>query len=264
MTIPNLLTILRVLLTPLLVIFLLENRLIEALIVFAVAGITDALDGLIARLYKQKTRLGAFLDPLADKLLLATTYVLLAFQNLVPSWLTVIVLSRDVLIVLGVFVLFMQDLPFEIRPSLASKLTTCAQIVTAITAMATALASLLSERPVKPFLAMTGEITLRGDVLPIGGLKEKLLAAYRSGIKTVILPKQNKKDMTEIPPEIKKGVKFRFVSNVAEVLKYAFDLTSITGGRGSFQMEHARYEEIPPHLAEKVIAATKEQKEEEK
>jgi cardiolipin synthase len=141
MTIPNLLTILRVLLTPLLVIFLLENRLSEALIVFVAAGVTDGLDGLIARLYKQKTRLGAFLDPLADKLLLATTYVLLAFQNLVPNWLTVIVLSRDVLIVLGVFVLFMQDLPFEIKPSLASKLTTCAQIVTAITTMATALAS---------------------------------------------------------------------------------------------------------------------------
>jgi cardiolipin synthase len=60
---------------------------------------------------------------------------------LVPDWLTVIVLSRDVLIVLGVFVLFMQDLPFEIRPTLASKLTTCAQIITAIVAMATALAS---------------------------------------------------------------------------------------------------------------------------
>jgi cardiolipin synthase len=141
MTIPNLLTILRVLLTPLLVIFLLEDRLSEALIVFVAAGITDGLDGLIARLYQQKTRLGAFLDPLADKLLLTTTYVLLAVQNLVPSWLTVIVLSRDVLIVLGVFVLFMQDLPFEIKPSLASKLTTCAQILTAIVTMATALAS---------------------------------------------------------------------------------------------------------------------------
>lgn len=140
MTIPNLLTIVRVLLTPLLVILLLEERLSEALFVFVVAGATDALDGLVARLYKQKSRLGAFLDPLADKLLLATTYVLLAFKNLVPSWLTVIVLSRDVLIVVGVFVLFMQDLPFEIRPTLASKLTTCAQIITAIVTMASALA----------------------------------------------------------------------------------------------------------------------------
>ncbi len=140
MTIPNLLTIVRVLLTPLLVILLLEERLSAALFVFVVAGVTDGLDGLIARLYKQKSRLGAFLDPLADKLLLATTYVLLAFLNLIPSWLTVIVLSRDMLIVVGVFVLFMQDLPFEIRPTLSSKLTTCAQILTAIVTMASALA----------------------------------------------------------------------------------------------------------------------------
>ncbi len=140
MTIPNLLTIVRVLLTPVVVILLLEERLSEALFVFVVAGLTDGLDGLIARLYKQKSNLGAFLDPLADKLLLATTYVLLAFKHLVPSWLTVIVLSRDLLIVVGVFVLFMQGLPFEIRPTLSSKLTTCAQIVTAIVTMASALA----------------------------------------------------------------------------------------------------------------------------
>ena len=141
MTIPNLLTILRILLTPLLVIFLLDEKLNAALAVFIIAGITDGLDGLIARLYMQKSKLGAFLDPLADKLLLATTYVLLAVKNLVPNWLTVIVLSRDVLIVLGVFVLFMQDLPFEVRPTIASKLTTCAQIFTAIVTMASAIAS---------------------------------------------------------------------------------------------------------------------------
>ncbi len=89
--------------------------------------------------------------------------------------------------------------------------------------MATALASLLSGRPVKPMLAMTGEITLRGEVLPIGGVKEKMLAAYRAGVKTVILPKENKKDMSEVPPEIKKVVRFKFVANVGEVLKLALD-----------------------------------------
>jgi len=89
--------------------------------------------------------------------------------------------------------------------------------------MATALASILSGRPVKPQLAMTGEITLRGDVLPIGGLKEKLLAAYRAGVKTVILPMENKKDLIEVPVEIKNGVRFKFVSNAGEVLKLALD-----------------------------------------
>lgn len=89
--------------------------------------------------------------------------------------------------------------------------------------MAVALASLLTDRPVKPRLTMTGEITLRGEVLPIGGVKEKMLAAYRAGVKTVILPKENKKDMSEIPPEIKKKIKFKFVSDVGEVLRLALD-----------------------------------------
>jgi cardiolipin synthase len=141
MTIPNLLTIARILLTPVLVIFLLDQRLTEALLVFVLAGITDGLDGLIARLYRQKSRLGAFLDPMADKLLLATTYVILGYQGLVPKWLTVIVLSRDVLIVLGILILVVQNHRVEIRPALVSKLTTFSQIITVIVAMAAALAS---------------------------------------------------------------------------------------------------------------------------
>jgi ATP-dependent Lon protease len=92
--------------------------------------------------------------------------------------------------------------------------------------MATAIASLLTERPVKPLLAMTGEMTLRGQVLPIGGLKEKTLAAYRSGIRTLILPKQNHKDMEEIPEEIKKKLKFVFLDTVDEVIEAALDSRS--------------------------------------
>jgi ATP-dependent Lon protease len=89
--------------------------------------------------------------------------------------------------------------------------------------MAVALASLATCRPVKSKLAMTGEITLRGQVLPIGGLKEKLLAAYRYGIKTVILPKDNKKDLVDIPPELKKGLKFKFVEEAYDVIKFALE-----------------------------------------
>jgi ATP-dependent Lon protease len=87
--------------------------------------------------------------------------------------------------------------------------------------MATAIASLLTGRPVKPLVAMTGEMTLRGQVLPIGGLKEKSLAAYRAGIKTLILPKQNQKDLEEIPDEIKKKINFVFVDTVDQVLELA-------------------------------------------
>ncbi|MBI5374111.1 MAG: endopeptidase La [Candidatus Schekmanbacteria bacterium] len=88
-------------------------------------------------------------------------------------------------------------------------------------AMATALASALTRIPVKNDIAMTGEITLRGRVLPIGGLKEKVLAAHRGGISTIIIPEENKKDIKEIPDNIKKDINFIFVNNVDEVLKTA-------------------------------------------
>ncbi|HMB94681.1 MAG TPA: endopeptidase La [Tepidisphaeraceae bacterium] len=89
------------------------------------------------------------------------------------------------------------------------------------TAMFTALASLMLNRPVRPDIAMTGEITLRGLVLPIGGLKEKTLAAKRAGIKQVIVPKRNEKDMPDIPQEVRETIKFHFVSTIDEVMKIA-------------------------------------------
>jgi ATP-dependent Lon protease len=89
------------------------------------------------------------------------------------------------------------------------------------TAMFTSLASLMLNKPVRADVAMTGEITLRGLVLPIGGLKEKTLAALRAGIKEVIVPKRNEKDLPDLPEEVKKNLKFHFVNNVDEVLKIA-------------------------------------------
>jgi ATP-dependent Lon protease len=89
-------------------------------------------------------------------------------------------------------------------------------------AMVTAIVSLMTGIPVKRDVAMTGEITLRGRVLPIGGLKEKLLAALRAGIKTVIIPDENAKDLTEIPDELKNALDIRTVSRMEEVLKIAF------------------------------------------
>ncbi len=132
MTIPNVLTLVRIILIPLLVILLLENQLGKALGIFIIAGITDALDGLIARMFQQKSKLGAYLDPLADKLLLVTTYLTLAHLSLLPVWLVVIVVSRDMFIVLGVMTFTFHGVKFEIQPSVLSKITTLMQIITVI------------------------------------------------------------------------------------------------------------------------------------
>ncbi len=89
--------------------------------------------------------------------------------------------------------------------------------------MATALVSLVSGRPVKKGVSMTGEITLRDQVMPVGGIKEKMLAAHRAGLKTVILPKRNQLDLDDVPDEIKKTMKFIFVDSVNDVLKSALE-----------------------------------------
>ncbi|MDR3543489.1 MAG: endopeptidase La [Desulfosporosinus sp.] len=87
--------------------------------------------------------------------------------------------------------------------------------------MATAMASALSKRSVRSDLAMTGEITLRGNVLPIGGVKEKVLAAHRAGIKVVLLPEENRKDLEDVPENVRKVMEFHFMSRIEEVLKLA-------------------------------------------
>ena len=87
--------------------------------------------------------------------------------------------------------------------------------------MYTAITSLMTGKPVKKDLAMTGEITLRGKVLPIGGVKEKTLAADRLGIKTVLLPELNRRDLDEIDPAVRKRLTIQFVEDVDQLLKYA-------------------------------------------
>ncbi len=110
LTIPNLLSILRMGLIPWFVISILDGDATRALWIFAIAGVTDALDGFIARFWHQQSALGAYLDPLADKLLLVTAYVMLAIPNLrigfvIPAWVTALVITRDVVIVVVALVL---------------------------------------------------------------------------------------------------------------------------------------------------------------
>jgi ATP-dependent Lon protease len=95
--------------------------------------------------------------------------------------------------------------------------------------LATALASLISGRPVRPDVGMTGEITLRGQVLPIGGLKEKVLAAHRAGLKTVIIPKRNEKDLDDVPEEVRQTIHFVLADRVEDVLDEALEPSAARG-----------------------------------
>jgi cardiolipin synthase (CMP-forming) len=129
LTIPNLLTLLRIIAIPVFLIFLEDLRYPEALGIFVAAGVTDGLDGAIARLTKTKTTFGAYLDPAADKLLLVSAFIALGFMHEVPRWLVVLVISRDVIIVLGFFLLFMVTREtMEVQPTWGGKLSTFLQL----------------------------------------------------------------------------------------------------------------------------------------
>lgn len=136
----NQLTLLRMLLIPAFVILVVYGQFGSALSVFVVAGVTDALDGLIARRSGQHTSLGAWLDPMADKLLLVTTFIVLTIPGLglanrLPVWLTVMVISRDVVIVLTVAIVNLAIGRRTFRPSIFGKIATATYILTAVCAM---------------------------------------------------------------------------------------------------------------------------------
>jgi cardiolipin synthase len=137
LTTANQLTILRMLLIPVFVILLLYGHQGWALITFMVAGLTDLLDGLIARLAGEKTTLGAWLDPMADKLLLVTMFIVLTLPgiglaNQLPIWFTILVISRDVAIVATVAVVNLAIGPRTFRPSIFGKIATATYIVTGV------------------------------------------------------------------------------------------------------------------------------------
>ncbi len=139
MTIPNLFTLARILLIPIFIWLLLCEMLNIALLVFFIAGVTDALDGFIARVSDQKSRLGAYLDPLADKLLLVSSFLVLGHLGLVPGWLVIIAVSRDVMIVLGLVTLTFFSVTIKIEPVLLSKLNTLLQISTVLAVLSVSL-----------------------------------------------------------------------------------------------------------------------------
>jgi cardiolipin synthase (CMP-forming) len=128
MNIPNSLTILRILLIPVYIGFMTYGSYGFALLTLLIAGLTDAIDGHLARKLNQRTRLGTILDPLADKLLLTSSFISLAMLHLVPSWLVILVVSRDLMLLLGTVVAHVTNTPINVTPTFWGKGTTLLQL----------------------------------------------------------------------------------------------------------------------------------------
>lgn len=156
---PNVLTTLRLLLLPLFMTLLVYRRPGPALVVLLLAALSDALDGLLARWLNQKTAIGSFLDPLADKLLSVTGFVTLALIGPIPPWFVIVVISRDVLISLGALVLYLHDGRLEISPSLTGKSAMLGQFATLVLTLLLQLDA-AGERLWKTVLILTATLTI--------------------------------------------------------------------------------------------------------
>lgn len=132
MNLPNLLSLFRFFLTAFFVVSIVYDRYVLGLLLFIFQSVSDMLDGFLARVMRQKTPLGAYLDPMADKVMLASSYIVLLYKGLVPLWLVLIVLLRDVVITLGFWVLIRISPDRRPQPSLISKMTTVFQMVTVV------------------------------------------------------------------------------------------------------------------------------------
>ncbi len=129
MSIPNLITLGRILLVPVVVWAIVSGAMLTAFALFLVAGVSDAVDGYLAKRFKMTSELGAYLDPLADKALIVSIYVTLGIAGNIPRWLVILVVSRDIMIVGAVMLSWLIGSPLKVKPLVVSKLNTAAQIV---------------------------------------------------------------------------------------------------------------------------------------
>jgi cardiolipin synthase len=131
-SIPNLITLARILLVPVVIWAITSGEMRIAFLLFLAAGVSDAVDGFLAKRFGMATELGAYLDPLADKAMIVSIYVALGIADAVPHWLVILVVSRDVMIVGAVILSWLVDKPVALKPLLVSKLNTVAQIALAL------------------------------------------------------------------------------------------------------------------------------------
>mgnify|MGYP002133255307 CR=1 FL=1 len=132
MNLPNFISLARLFSVPLIVSLILSNQLMSAFLFFTLAGLSDALDGFLARIFKSRTTLGAYLDPLADKALLVGVFVALGFTRLIDMWVVILVVFRDILIIGGILLLFLCKGTIEMKPLMISKINTVVQLLYAL------------------------------------------------------------------------------------------------------------------------------------
>ncbi|MDR6757413.1 cardiolipin synthase [Mycoplana sp. BE70] len=160
MTIPNMITVARLLAVPVFAWALLEGRLQVAFFIFLAAGLSDAIDGYLARRWNQHSEFGAWLDPIADKLLMASAYGLLGFLGFLPAWLVLLVVGRDVLIVVAVGVARLQGKALEIKPILVSKANTAAQVFLVVLVLADLAFAFAADDVVWAVIVATATLTI--------------------------------------------------------------------------------------------------------
>ena len=181
MTIPNLISIFRIILVPIFLVFIINNRFLAGLMIFVLAGVSDAADGFVARLFNQKSRLGSYLDPLADKCLLVASFICLAAMHIIPLWLTILVIARDILILFGTLILFLMNKDHVVKPSIWGKVTTFLQLATVFLVLVEKHFHMLSQY-VYIVYGATGTLTISSGLLYV-----------RSGFLTMKGTLQNRK-----------------------------------------------------------------------
>ena len=165
MSIPNLITLGRILLVPVVVWAITAGQMQIAFALFLAAGISDAVDGFLAKRFGMATELGAYLDPLADKAMLVSIYVALGITDAVPRWLVILVVSRDIMIVSAVILSWLVDRPVTLKPLTVSKLNTVAQILLALVVLGALAFNLDAVWAIYGLIALVAGLTLASVIL---------------------------------------------------------------------------------------------------
>ena len=160
MSIPNLITLGRILLVPVVVWAIIYGELWLAFVLFLAAGVSDAVDGFLAKRFNMASELGAYLDPLADKTLIVSIYVTLGIAGKIPLWLVILVVSRDIMIIGAIMLSWLLGSPLKVKPLLVSKLNTVAQIVFACVVLASLGFNLHADNLIVALIPVVAALTL--------------------------------------------------------------------------------------------------------